>query len=104
VPEIDQGIPLEAEIEFRPDPKELAAGVKKLDLWQSDASLTLHLVNARTEKALAAEPVDPTQLKPAHDSGSEALPLEGSSIRPPMHSGRRPTPQILTSARWPVGA
>ncbi len=76
---IEQGMPLEAEIEFRSDPKRLAAGEKWLDAFCHDASMELLMVDLQTKASITIRPYDPTLGMPVSDDGKQVEQL-GSPI------------------------
>jgi len=80
--ETEQGMPLDVQVGLRCDPKGLAPGVTKLNLFLADASLSLVLVNLQTKETFTVEPYDPTQGTPVLDDGGSAVPLDGTAIKP----------------------
>jgi len=80
--QIEQGMPLEATVELRCDPKGLDAGIKRLNVFLPAAFLSLSLSNEKTGKVHTVRPYDPTSGMPVDDSGKAACPLDGSPLKP----------------------
>jgi hypothetical protein len=79
---IEQGMPLEAEVNLRCDPKRLPAGVTRLNGFLIGDRLSLTLANRRSGKTVTVRPYDPTTGMPVQDTGEAGAPLDGSTIKP----------------------
>ncbi len=80
--QIEQGMPVEATVELRCDPKGLDTGVKRLNVFLPAAFLSLSLSNEKTGKVHTIRPYDPTSGMPVDDSGKAVCPLDGSPLKP----------------------
>ena len=78
---LEQGMPLEAEIEFRSASERLSPGVTKLNRFLADASLELTLFDPRTKASITVRPYDPTSGMPVQDEGKQVELLDKSDPR-----------------------
>lgn len=79
---IEQGMPLEAQVEFNCEATDVPEGAKKLNTFLHSAYLKLLMRNMSTEQTFEIRPHDPTQGMPAEDTGKYTAPLDGSEIEP----------------------
>jgi hypothetical protein len=80
--EIEQGMPLEVQIELGSRPRDLPPGVRKLNLFLRDAYLELSLSSVRTGKVFVIKPYEPTAGMPVQDTGTEVVPPDGTALKP----------------------
>jgi Leucine-rich repeat (LRR) protein len=80
--EIEQGLPLEAVIEFKRDPETEVPGISNLNLVLPTAFLSLFVVNAQNGQQLVVQPFDPTSGMGWADDGSRAVPFSRSEFPP----------------------
>ncbi len=80
--EIEQGMPLEAKIEFHCQPEDVPEGKKKLNTFLHSGYVTLRMRGKSAEKEVEVRPYDPTHGMEATDDGKYTAPLDGSEIEP----------------------
>jgi hypothetical protein len=80
--EIEQGMPLEAPVEFNCEAAEVPEGARKLNRFLHSAYLKLVMKNTSTGQISEIRPYDPTQGMLAVDDGEHTAPLDGSRIEP----------------------
>jgi hypothetical protein len=80
--EIEQGLPLEVTVEFRADSETDEPRARRLNAFLLPAFLELWLVDPQTSRRVVVRPYDPTRGMPVWDAGENAVPLDGSSLKP----------------------
>jgi beta-lactamase regulating signal transducer with metallopeptidase domain len=76
---VEQGMPLETEIELFSVPGHLSPGVTLLNRFLADTSVELTLLDPRTKETVTIRPYDPTSGMPSQDDGKQVEEL-GKSL------------------------
>jgi hypothetical protein len=79
---IEQGMPLEARIEFNSDLAHMPVGIGQLNTFMHNDYLTLILKKNGNEKEFRLKPYDPTGGMLAMDRGKWGAPLNGGKMEP----------------------
>ena len=78
---LEQGMPLEAEIELCNASERLSPGATKLNRFLADASVELTLLDPQTKASITVRPYDPTLGMPVQDQGKQVERLDKSTPR-----------------------
>lgn len=80
---VEQGLPVEATVEFRCSPKDLAEGTDTLDTYLWQATFALELTRPGINEPFVVETDSPTRGMPGFRSDRHRpIPLDGTSIAP----------------------
>jgi hypothetical protein len=77
---LEEGMSVEALVEFRSDPTKLKPNVRRLNIYWAEALLTLAMTNHQTGARFAVKPVDQERWMPGSDRGETTVPLDGTAL------------------------